>query len=179
MGGFKKFLWSLMTIILIIIAAILGTVSLVDDGIRHDLLSYLEIQNYRYVLLGVAIAILIFAIILLIDIIANQNDKREYLVEDNSGDIFITRNSLDASVNSSVKKFAGAELTDSKVKIIKGETVEANIKCDIFGDRDFEDLGRKIQAEVEMGLKMLTGIENANAHVQLNKAEKSQEREIR
>lgn len=179
MGGFKKFLWSLMTIILIIIAAILGTVSLVDDGIRHDLLSYLEIQNYRYVLLGVAIAILIFAIILLIDIIANQNDKREYLVEDNNGDIFITRNSLDASVNSSVKKFAGAELTDSKVKIIKGETVEANIKCDIFGDRDFEDLGRKIQAEVEMGLKMLTGIENANAHVQLNKAEKSQEREIR
>lgn len=179
MGGFKKFLWSLMTIVLIIIAAILGTVSLVDDGIRHDLLSYLEIQNYRYVLLGVAIAILIFAIILLIDIIANQNDKREYLVEDNNGDIFITRNSLDAAVNSAVKKFAGAELTDSKVKIIKGETVEANIKCDIFGDRDFEDLGRKIQAEVEMGLKMLTGIENANAHVQLNKAEKSQEREIR
>lgn len=179
MGGFKKFLWSLMTIVLIIIAAILGTVSLVDDGIRHDLLSYLEIQNYRYVLLGVAIAVLIFAIILLIDIIANQNDKREYLVEDNNGDIFITRNSLDAAVNSAVKKFAGAELTDSKVKIIKGETVEANIKCDIFGDRDFEDLGRKIQAEVEMGLKMLTGIENANAHVQLNKAEKSQEREIR
>lgn len=179
MGGFKKFLWSLMTIVLIIIAAILGTVSLVDDGIRHDLLSYLEIQNYRYVLLGVAIAVLIFAIILLIDIIANQNDKREYLVEDNSGDIFITRNSLDAAVNSAVKKFAGAELTDSKVKIIKGETVEANIKCDIFGERDFEDLGRKVQAEVEMGLKMLTGIENANAHVQLNKAEKSQEREIR
>ena len=179
MGGFKKFLWSLMTIVLIIIAAILGTVALVDDGIRHDLLSYLEIQNYRYVLLGVAIAILIFAIILLIDIIANQNDKREYLVEDNNGDIFITRNSLDAAVNSAVKKFAGAELTDSKVKIIKGETVEANIKCDIFGERDFEDLGRKIQAEVEMGLKMLTGIGNANAHVQLNKAEKSQEREIR
>ena len=79
MGGFKKFSWSLMTIALIIISAILGTLALADDGVRHDLLSYLEIQNYRYVLLGVAIAILIFAIILLIDIIANQNDKREYL----------------------------------------------------------------------------------------------------
>lgn len=179
MGGFKKFLWSLMTIVLIIIAAILGAVALVGDGIRHDLLSYLEIQNYRYVLLGVAIAILIFAIILLIDIIANQNDKREYLVEDNTGDIFITRNSLDAAVNSAVSKFTGAELTDSKVKIIKGETVEANVKCDIFGERDFEDLGRKIQEEVEMGLKMLTGIVNANVNVQLNKAEKSQERELR
>ncbi len=179
MGGFKKFLWSLMTIALIIISAILGTLALADDGVRHDLLSYLEIQNYRNVLLGVAIAILIFAIILLIDIIANQNDKREYLVEDNTGDIFITRNSLDSAVNSAVNKFMGTELTDSKVKIIKGETVEAKIKCDVFGDRDFEDLGRKIQAEVEMGLRMLTGLENANAHVQLNKALKSQERELR
>lgn len=179
MGGFKKFLWSLMTIVLIIIAAVLGTVSLVDEGIRHDLLSYLDIQNYRYVLLGFAIAILVFAIILLIDIIANQNDKREYLVEDNTGDIFITKNSLDATVNSAVKKFQGAELTDSKVKIIKGNTINANIKCDIFGERDFEDLGRKIQAEVEFALKKLTGLENSNAHVQLNKAQKSQERELR
>lgn len=179
MGGFKKFLWSLMTIVLIILSAILASVALVDDNMRSDMLSYLDVQNYRYVLLGVAIVVLIFAIILLIDIIANQNDKREYLVEDNSGDIFITKNSLDSAVNAAVSQFAGAELTDSKVKIIKGETVDANIKCNIFGDRDFEDLGRKIQAEVERGLKELTGLQSSNAHVQLNKAEKSHEREIR
>ena len=45
MGGFKKFLWSLMTIALIIISAILGTLALADDGVRHDLLSYLEIPK--------------------------------------------------------------------------------------------------------------------------------------
>lgn len=179
MGGLKKFLWSLMTIVLIIIAAILGSVALVGEGQRHDMLAYLDHQNYRYVLLGVAIAVLVFAIILLIDIIANQNDKREYLIEENTGDIFITKHSLDATVRSAVSKFAGAELTDSKVKIIKGETVDANIKCDIFGDRNFEDIGRKIQAEVETALKELTGLKSSNAHVQLNKAKKSQERELR
>ncbi|MDY3005609.1 alkaline shock response membrane anchor protein AmaP [Anaerococcus sp. AGMB00486] len=179
MGAFKKFLWSLMTIALIILSAILASVALVDDKLRYDMLSYLDLQNYRYILLGVAIVVLFFAIILLIDIIANQNDKREYLVEDNDGDIFITKNSLDSTVNSAVRQFEGAELTDSKVKIIKGETVEANIKCNIFGNRDFEDLGRKIQAEVERGLKELTGLQSSNAHVQLNKAEKSKEREIR
>ena len=150
MGGFKKFLWSLMTIVLIVISAILASLALVDESARHELLSYLDNQTYRYVLLGVAIVVLVFAIILLIDIIANQNDKREYLVEDNT-----------------------------KVKIVKGRTVEANIKCNVYGDRDFEDLGRKIQAEVERGLKELTGLESSNAHVQLNKASKNEERELR
>ena len=98
---------------------------------------------------------------------------------DNTGDSFITKNSLDATVDSAVKKFHGAELTDSKVKIIKGNNIDANVKCDIFGERDFEDIGRKIQAEIEFALKNLTGIENVSAHVQLNKAQKSQEREIR
>ena len=179
MGGFKKFLWSLMTIVLIVLSAILASLALVDENARHELLSYLDNQTYRYVLLGVAIVVLVFAIILLIDIIANQNDKREYLVEDNTGDIFITKNSLDATVKTAVKKFSGAELTDSKVKIVKGRTVEANIKCNVYGDRDFEDLGRKIQAEVERGLKELTGLESSNAHVQLNKASKNEERELR
>lgn len=179
MGAFKKFLWSLMTIVLIVISAILASLALVDDYMRENMLSYLDAQNNRYILLTVAIVVLVFAIILLIDIIANQNDKREYLVEDNNGDIFITRNSLDSTVKVAVSQFTGAELTDSKVKIINGQSVDANIKCDIFGNRDFEDLGRKIQAEVERALKELTGLKSSNAHVQLNKAVKNKERDIR
>lgn len=179
MGGFKKFLWSMMAIVLVLVGALLATIALVDSKMRLDLLSRLDNINYRYASIVFAAILILFALILIADVIVHKNEEREYLVESNAGDIYITRQSLNSSVKSSINQFQDARLEDSRVKIINGEKIEANIKCDIFSENDFEDLGRRIQVEIEKGLRTLTGIQDVVAEIQLNKTEKSNMKEIR
>lgn len=179
MGALKKFLWSLMTIVLILMASFLVAISLVDDYTRQFLLEKIEIQTYRYVILLVGVSLFVFAVILLVDIIANQHDKREYLLQSEDGDIYITKTSLDSTVKNSVNKFINARLTDCNVKVSNNSEINANLKCDIYEDVNFEQLGKKIQAEVEASLRKLTGNESVKVNIQLNKANLDDKKELK
>lgn len=179
MGSFKKFIWSLMTILLILLGGSLLAIALVDSQTRTDIFSKLENANYRYGVIVFAVIFLIFALILLADIIIHNKEDREYLIESNSGDVYITRHSLESLVESSVNKFPHARLDDVDVVIVNGEKVQVDLNCDVFGEQDFKVLGSAVQKEVEDGLTGLTGIEDVNVNLQLNKAQTSHARELR
>lgn len=179
MGGFKKFIWSLMTIVLILFGGSLLAFTLVDNQIRDNIISKLDNANYMYGLIACGVILLVFALILLIDIIIHNKEDREYLIESNSGDIYITRSSLESLVESSVNKFPYARLDDVDVVIVDGKKIKVDLDCDVFGLDDYTEQGKSIQKEVEHGLTSLTGIEEVNVNLQLNKAESSHARELR
>lgn len=178
MGSFKKFIWSLMTIILIIFGGSLLAIALVDDQAREDALQRITEIDYLLAALICGIILLVIALILLIDIITHNKNDREYLVESNSGDIFITRNSLEALVETSVNQFSQARLDDVDVVIVNGEKIEVDMICDVFGDKDYDELGEMIQEEVKKGLRSLTGLEEVTVDLELNKAESYHAREL-
>ncbi|MGO3017722.1 MAG: alkaline shock response membrane anchor protein AmaP [Anaerococcus sp.] len=179
MGSFKKFIWSLMTIVLILFGGSLIAFTLVDSQIRDDIISRLDHANYRYGLIICGAILLVFALILLVDIIIHNKEDREYLIESNSGDIYITRSSLEGLVESSVNKFPNARLDDVDVVIVGKEKIKVDLDCDVFGLNDYAEMGQLIQKEVEIGLTSLTGIEDVVVNLQLNKAESSHARELR
>lgn len=179
MGSFKKFIWSLMTIVVIILGGSLLAVGLVDESTRNDMLSKLDNVNYRYTVIVFGVLLLLFAIFLIIDIAVHSKEDREYLIESNSGDVYITRHSLESLVESSVNKFHQARLDDVDVVIVNGEKIQVDLKCDVFGENDFKELGSLIQDEVVNGLKSLTNIDDISVDLQLNKAQSSHARELR
>lgn len=179
MGSLKKIIWSLMTLVLFLVGGLLASLYFVDDNKRIQMVSKLDDISYRQAVMVFGFILILFAVILIIDILIHKNEEREYLIESNTGDVYITNRSLEAAVQSSVNQFSDAKLLDTDVKIIKGEEIKADIKCDVFAESDFETLGTRLKEEVANGLRTLTGIDQVDVAVQLNKAESAHVREIR
>lgn len=179
MGSLKKIIWSLMTLVLFLVGGLLASLYFVDDNKRIQMVSKLDDISYRQAVMVFGFILILFAVILIIDILIHKNEEREYLIESNTGDVYITNRSLEAAVQSSVNQFSDAKLLDTDVKIIKGEEIKADIKCDVFAESDFETLGTLLKEEVANGLRTLTGIDQVDVAVQLNKAESAHVREIR
>lgn len=176
MGKLIKFLYSLMLIVLALLGAGFVAYGLFDDALVSDILSYLGDPMYRNIVLGVGIALIIFAIILLVVLIQNRNNSYELLIEDEKGQVMITKNSLESSVNNAVKKFPACELVKSRVSIKDNEKIEAKVLVDNFSDEGVDTLAERIREEVNKVLYNLTGISDIKLDLRINKKEKQAEK---
>lgn len=179
MGTLKKIIWSLMTIVLILLGGFLLAISLVTESTRNFILAKFDNINYRYGLMAFGTLLLIFAIFLLIDIFVHRKEDRDYLIKSDSGDIYITRHALESLVDSSLNKFHEVSLDDLDVVIVGGEKIQVDLSLDVFGQGDYKELGLKIQREIIDGLKTLTGIGDISVELQLNKAKTMSPKELR
>lgn len=180
MKTLKRILWIIMIIVLILVGSLLTAIGFLNDEIRLNILSYLENPNYIIASSVVGIILLIFALILLIDVLVHKNEKSEYLVESDSGDVRISKNSLESCVRSSVNKFADAELTSVDVIVnSKKDRVDADLVCNIYNGMSLQEIGLMMKKEVERGLIGLTGIRNVNATIKLNNQSNTKRRELK
>lgn len=175
----KKVLWVVMAILWIIVPASLLALVLVSPTDRQTALDYLEDENVRIAVIVVSAILLLTAIILIIDLIVHKNEKRQYLLQSETGNVLCTESSLKASIRSSISKFSEANFDKANVVIHNGNDLKADVKCNVFDAVDFKTLGAQIKEEIENGLKTMTGLENVNANVVLNQAQEQQKREIR
>ena len=179
MGAFKRFLFSIMTIVLILLGAAFVCVGLIDVKTTYNYLAYLEMPNVRMGVMVVGIILLVFAIILLIDIIINLNKGYDYLINDEKGSVLITRNSLEKTVKSCANRFNNVESYSQKVKIINGEKIEAINKVNVYTDTNLDALSDEIRRAMTQSLKNLTGIENIDSKVYIDKKEEASKSELR
>ena len=73
MGKFMKFLYSIMLIVLTLLGAILIALGLGNLYLIDRLIYYIGQQNFFYVILGIGITLIVFAIIILIVLIKHRN----------------------------------------------------------------------------------------------------------
>ncbi|MDY6065607.1 MAG: alkaline shock response membrane anchor protein AmaP [Finegoldia sp.] len=180
MKTLKRILWIIMIIVLILVGGLLAAIGFAPSDVRYNILSFLEDPNYVMATGVFGIILLVFALILLIDLLVHRNEKSEYLVESDSGDVKISKNSLTSCVRSSVSKFPDAELTSVDVIVnSKKESVDANLVCNVYNGASLQDIGTMMKKEVERGLIGLTGIRNVNATIKLNNQSNTEKRELR
>ena len=85
MGTFKRVIFSVMTVVLILLGAIFLSVGLMKLDMLFDILYYLQNPNVRIGVMVVGGLLLLFAIIVIVDLIITSNSDYEYLKEDEAG----------------------------------------------------------------------------------------------
>ena len=85
MGKFKRLIYSLMAIVLILLGAIFITVGIIKQDMLFAILYYLQNPNIRRVFVILGLILLAFAIILIIDLIISSKTDYEYLIENEAG----------------------------------------------------------------------------------------------
>ena len=169
MGTFKRIIFSLMTVVLILLGAIFVSVGLIRVDVLYDILYYLQNPNVRIV----GAVLLLFAIITLIDLIVSSNADYEYLEKDESGSVLVKRTSLENSLREAVRS-QGANPVRQDVKILQdGEKIKAKAKVEVDKDTDLNILSENLKREIKKSLGYLTGITDTDVSLYFQKKEES------
>ncbi|MDO5047644.1 MAG: alkaline shock response membrane anchor protein AmaP [Anaerococcus sp.] len=160
MGTFKRFIYSLLTIVLILLGAIFLFTGIVKVDFIFQTLSYLRFSQVRIGVMVVGILILVFALFILVDLTLASDKAYEYLVEGPDGSILISKDSLENTVKRSIEKFLSTKVNKVRVNIVDGETIEVKSKIDLYKDFDIGILSTKIKENINESLKELTGLDH-------------------
>ncbi|MDO4663004.1 MAG: alkaline shock response membrane anchor protein AmaP [Tissierellia bacterium] len=179
MAKAKKALRIIVAILQIIVGAAIMAYLFLGNDKKASVIDYLGKDVVRIIILISGIVLFVTALIFIIDVIVHKKEKRMVLLTTPQGSVMITQSSLRGSVESSASLFTGVNVTKSVVTIRNGESVKAEVKCLVFDDYDFNQLGENLRQEVSKGLRTLTGIEDVNVDVVLDKSQKSEERELK
>ena len=175
MGTFKRVICSVMTVVLILLGAIFLSVGLMKLDMLFDILYYLQNPNVRIGVMVVGGLLLLFAIIVIVDLIVSSNSDYEYLKEDEEGSVLIKRNSLEHTVMTAVES-KGLEALQAAVEILsKDEKINAKTKVQVGAGRDLSLLSEELKSEIRKSLTELTGIADVNVDVLFEKSEPSLE----
>lgn len=176
MGKFMKFLYSIMLIVLTLLGAILIALGLGNLYLIDRLIYYIGQQNFFYVILGIGITLIVFAIIILIVLIKHRNRGFEVLIEDEMGSVLVTKRSLEAAMDSSIGRFYGQKPIKTKATIVDNNRIEAKAVVDSYSDEPVDTLTEKMREEIISSLSTLTGIADVKLNLRLDKKEKQEEK---
>ena len=173
MGTFKRIIFSLMTVVLILLGAIFVSVGLIRVDVLYDILYYLQNPNVRIGIMIVGAVLLLFAIITLIDLIVSSNADYEYLEKDETGSVLVKRTSLENSLREAVRS-QGANPVRQDVKILQdGEKIKAKAKVEVDKATDLNILSENLKREIKKSLGYLTGITDTDVSLYFQKKEES------
>lgn len=171
MGTFKRIIFSVMTVVLILLGAIFLSVGLIRLDVLYDILYYLQDPNVRIGVMVLGIILLVFAMVVLIDLIISSNADYEYLKKDEAGSILVKRTSLENSLRQAVRNL-GLSPVSQDVKIVQnGEKIKAKAKVETPNETDLNLLSEEIKAEIAKALENLTGIEDIDLNLYFQKKE--------
>ncbi|MCI5840222.1 MAG: alkaline shock response membrane anchor protein AmaP [Peptoniphilaceae bacterium] len=175
----KKMIWYVLTIIFLIFGSFLFYFAYSDLKFKKDILTLVETGKYsKEITFTIASIFIVVAFIFIIDIFVHRQEKSEYVVVSNTGNISISQNALRSNTRSSVLKFSSVEMTKSKVTI-KNDELTADVKADVYSDYNLNDLGKDIQFEIENGLRIMTGIDKIKVNLTLNREQKAHARDVK
>ena len=171
MGKFLKFLYGLMLIVLTILGAVFIAFGLGEERLINYFLEVVRDPLCLNIILGIGIALIVFAIILLSVLIKNSNKGFDVILEDDMGSVLITRSSLESVMEKSVNKFLAVKSATNRAVIIGNEKIEAKAVADYYGNDDIKDLSERIREEVVKNLEGFTGISDIKLDLKLDKKE--------
>lgn len=173
MGTFKRIIFSIMTLILILLGAVFVSAGLIRSNLLAYFIYYLEDSKLRLGLMLVGIVLLVFATFILIDLILSSDVDFEYLRNQEDGSILVKRSSLENTLAQAVRR-AGLKPLSQDVRILKdGEKIKASAKVQIDNNKDLNLLTDKVKTEARKSLGELTGISDIDLSLYFQKMEKS------
>lgn len=175
MGKFKRIMYSLLTIVLILLGAIFISVGLIKLDMLFDILYYLQDPNVRRLVMILGLVLLVFAIILIVDLVISSNSDYEYLIEKVDGSILIKRRSLENLVRIAIEKF-GLKSLSQDVKILTKEgKIKLACKIEVGTNADLLELSEKIKTEIRKALEELTGLSDIDIDLYFQENKPSEE----
>lgn len=179
MGKFMKFLYALMLIVLTLLGAAFIAFYLAEETLVDHFLTTIRDPIYMNIILGIGIALILFAIILLVVLIKNSNKGFDVLIEDDKGSVLLTRQSLEAVMTSTINRFLGVKPIKVRAVITDNEKVEARALIDYFGNDDVNTLSEKMREEIITSLSKFTGLTDIRLDLKLDKKEVEERRDGR
>lgn len=171
MGKFLKFLYGLMLVVLTILGAVFIAFGLGEESIIDYFLENVRDPFCLNIILGIGIALILFAVIILCVLIKNSNKGFDVIIEDDLGSVLITRNSLESVMERSINKFFAVKSVTNKAVIVENEKIEAKAVADYFGNDDIKDLSERMREEIVKNLESFTGISDIKLDLKLDKKE--------
>ncbi len=177
MGKFKRLIYSLMAIVLILLGAIFITVGIIKQDMLFAILYYLQNPNIRRVFVILGLILLAFAIMIIIDLIISSKTDYEYLIENEAGNILIKRYSLESLARIAIEKF-GVKALGQDVKILTKEgKIKLASKIEVRDEVDLLSLSETIKAEIRKALEELTGLREMEIDLYFQKAKYRREKD--
>lgn len=174
MNKVRKFFSRLLSIVFIAIGLFLTFLGLGADSTRKTFLDYLGKDYYYTRILAFGILVLIGALVLIINIFTSGGDNGQILVQSDSGNITITKDSLASTIKTAIESLDYADVTSCKIRIDDNNDIFANVDCDIFTETNYQSLGKEIQTRAEEAILNLTGLSKARIDVKLHRAQKAE-----
>lgn len=174
MGKFKRFVFSFITVVLILLGALFVFGALIDVNELFNLLSYLQNPNVRIGVMVVGIILLFLAIFMLVDLTLSSDHSYERLRQYDDGSILVSRDSLENSVKASVESFLSTEARKIKVYIEDDEEINVECKVRLFKDFDIQILSDKLKEKIELALRDLTGITNIKTNLYFDRVKEGE-----
>jgi len=122
---------------------------------------------YMYTILAIGIFLAVIFLLMLMTGLAAKAKPRRYTIQTNEGRITVSKDTIEKTVQESLKQFQGLRSPDVSVAIdSKREQVRVHIDCAVFNRDGLPTLGKTIQTHVKERIESL--IEVPVAEVSLN-----------
>lgn len=155
----EKIALALFSNIILIIAILLCLIIFgwLDIDVIHNMLKYAFTDStISSIVLGSCVVLILLAIkCIFFDSVSHQEEKNKdgIMLENDSGRLMVTRETLENLTNSVVKGFENAESITSKVVLDKDNNVRVLVNLTVKPDAVIKDLSNNLQARIKETIK--------------------------
>jgi len=169
MNLLKEITLTIFSFLLIVFAAVYSVILIgwidVDFLVNvHD--QIMANQNLRYIMLGVSILIMVFA---LIAVFGGPNKKESrktgVLLENEKGKLLISKETLENLVNSVLKGFDNVHMNAIKTELDEDSKLNVNVSISVGENVVIKDLSNAIQNQVKETIKKASDLEVKNVNI--------------
>lgn len=169
MNLLKEITLTIFSFLLIVFAAVYSVILIgwVDSGFLINIQDQImDNQNLRYIMLGVNILIMVFA---LISVFGGPNKKETrktgVLLENEKGKLLISKETLENLVNSVLKGFDNVHMNAIKTELDEDSKLNVNVSISVGENVVIKELSNAIQNQVKETIKKASDLEVKNVNI--------------
>lgn len=164
MGVLKRACMIVYALISLIAVGVLFVIAANPFGVAQSIYRFGMFMPYQWPLITELVLLSIFALVMLIVLgigIFAPSQKRHVRVALESGEVYIERNALEASVRNTVAQAGGALCHDVDVLFTKRGTphLDVEVEVSLRNQARMQEMGAWIQHQVKENLEHLCGVE--------------------
>lgn len=162
-------IFSIIILVLTVCAILIMTNIITIEDISNELVRFLDGENGIKILIGIIAVLMLFAIKgLFFTSKSNKDTSKDGIVlENNSGKLIISKESLENLIYSVVKDIPGAETVTSRTILDKDKNLIVNVTVIVSKDIMLKDITTELQRKVKEAMKNTADLDVKEVNIRI------------
>lgn len=162
-------IFSIIILVLTVCAILIMTNIITIEDISNELVRFLDGENGIKILIGIIAILMLFAIKgLFFTSKSNKDTSKDGIVlENNSGKLIISKESLENLIYSVVKDIPGAETVTSRTILDKDKNLIVNVTVIVSKDIMLKDITTELQRKVKEAMKNTADLDVKEVNIRI------------